>query len=117
MGEALSAIVHNFLLVMTGILIIMIFFSFARAIKGPRVSDRIIAVNMIGSITIMVIAILAILLGEEYLIDICLIYAMISFLAVVVLCKIYMGVYLEKKQKQGGGKENEDKEEGQGGMG
>ena len=30
--------------------------------------------------------------------DICLIYAMISFLAVIVLTKMYMGAYLKRKQ-------------------
>lgn len=105
MSETLNAVVHNFLFVVMGVLIILIFFAFARAIKGPRVADRIIAINMIGSITIMVIAILAIVLDQSYLIDICLIYAMISFLAVIVLCKIYMGVYLEKKQKKEKGEE------------
>jgi multicomponent Na+:H+ antiporter subunit F len=52
----------------------------------------------------VIIAILALMLEEGYLVDICLIYAMISFLAVIVLTKVYMGVYLEKKQK--GGEEN-----------
>ena len=32
------------------------------------------------------------------MVDICLIYAMISFLGVVVLCKVYTGVYLRKKR-------------------
>ena len=39
---------------------------------------------------------LALQMGEGYLVDICLIYAMISFLAVVVLTKVYTGVYREK---------------------
>ena len=37
------------------------------------------------------------MMNESYLVDICLIYAMISFLAVIVLTKVYMGVYLKKK--------------------
>ena len=32
--------------------------------------------------------------------DICIIYAMISFLAVIVLTKVYMGVYREKKERE-----------------
>ena len=43
---------------------------------------------------------LALMLEEGYLVDICLIYAMISFLAVIVLTKVYMGVYLEKKEEE-----------------
>ena len=49
---------------------------------------------------IMIIAILSVYLDENYLVDICLIYAMISFLGVVVLCKIYTGVYLKDKHLQ-----------------
>lgn len=67
-----------------------------RAVKGPRVTDRLVAVNMIGTMTIAIIAILAEVLGEGGLIDICLIYAMISFLAIVVLTKVYMGVYRQR---------------------
>ena len=43
--------------------------------------------------------ILALKLAEGYLADVALIYAMLSFLAVVVLSKIYLGVYLEKKHR------------------
>ena len=70
-----------------------------RAVRGPRVTDRLVAVNMIGTMTIAIIAILAEVLGEGGLVDICLIYAMISFLAVIVLTKVYIGIYLEKKER------------------
>ena len=80
--------------------IICIFFCLVRAIKGPRTSDRIVAVNMIGTMTIIIIAILSIYLKESYLLDICLIYAMLSFLAVVVLTKVYMGVHREQELKE-----------------
>ena len=52
----------------------------------------------------VMIGILAVMMEEGYLADICLIYAMISFLAVIVLTKVYMGVYLEKKEKKEGEK-------------
>lgn len=48
----------------------------------------------------VIIGILALMLEEGYLADICLIYAMISFLAVIVLTKVYMGVYLQKKEEE-----------------
>lgn len=82
-------------MVALGILIVI---SIIRSVLGPGISDRIIAVNMTGTIVIMLIAILSVYLDESYLVDVCLIYAMISFLAVVVLCKVYTGVYLQKKQ-------------------
>ena len=82
------------------ILAMLIILSIIRSILGPGISDRIIAVNMIGTMTMLSIAILALALDQSYLLDVCLIYVMISFLAVVVLCKIYITVYLDKKEKQ-----------------
>ena len=74
-----------------------------RAVSGPRIADRLMAINMIGTIGIFLMAVTAVKLDEEYLLDICVIYAMISFLSVVILTKVYMGVHLEnemKRQKQ-----------------
>lgn len=82
------------------VLAVLIIVSIIRSVLGPRIADRIIAVNMIGTMVIMIIAILSVYLEESYLADVCLIYAMISFLGVVVLCKVYTGVYLQKKQMQ-----------------
>lgn len=79
------------------ILALMVFLCLFRAIKGPKIADRIVAVNMMGTMTMVIIAILAVKMKEGYLVDICIIYAMISFLAVTVLTKVYMGVYLENK--------------------
>lgn len=81
-------------------LAVMMLFCFLRAVWGPRVADRIVAVNMIGTMVMVTIAILALMQKEGYLADICLIYAMISFLAVVVLTKVYMGVYRERQEKR-----------------
>lgn len=75
-------------------------FCLIRAIRGPRITDRIVAVNMIGTTTIMMIMILSFLLSEDYLIDVSILYAMLSFLSVVVLTKVYMGVYLKKKNDE-----------------
>jgi len=85
-------------------LAVMLLLCFIRAVKGPKVADRIVATNMMGTIVMVIIAILALLLKEGYLADICIIYAMISFLAVIVLTKVYMGVYREKKEKEERGK-------------
>ena len=72
-----------------------------RAIQGPRIADRIVSINMISTLTIAMIGILAIRQNQGYLVDVALIYALIGFLAVVVLCKVYMGITLEaREQKQ-----------------
>ena len=71
-----------------------------RAIRGPRIADRIISINMISTLTIAMICVLAVMLGEGYLADVALVYALLGFLAVVVLCKVYMGVALEKRERR-----------------
>ncbi len=81
-------------------LAVLLIFCLIRAIIGPRVADRLVAVNMSSTIVMVIIAILTLMLDEGYLADICLIYAMISFLAVIVLTKVYMGVYREKKEEE-----------------
>lgn len=87
------------LTVMLVFLAILIVICLIRAIIGPTIADRLVAVNMMGTMVMVIIAILAVKMQEGYLIDICLIYAMISFLAVVVLTKIYTGVYREHRDK------------------
>lgn len=87
--------------VVLAVLGVLLFLCLLRAILGPRIADRVVGINMIGTIVIMMIAILSLMLGEGYLVDIAIIYAMLSFLAVVVLAKIYIGVYLARKAKEG----------------
>ena len=77
-----------------------------RSVLGPRVADRVVAVNSIGTMTIVIIALLSVMLEEAYLLDVCLIYAMISFVAVVVLTKIYTGVYREEKNEDNAEEDN-----------
>ncbi len=80
-----------------------------RAGKGPRIADRLVAVNMMGTMVMAMIGLLAVVKNQGYLVDICLIYAMISFLAVVVLTRIYTGVYRDAKaHEKKGEKENAD---------
>lgn len=85
------------------VLIILGLFSLLLLIKsimGPTVADRIVSINMMGTVIMAMIAVLLVRLREGYLADICLIYALISFLAVIVLCKVYMGAYLARKKKK-----------------
>ena len=97
------ALLYNASLVLIGLLLIA---CLVRAIRGPRIADRVIAINMTGTMIVIVICVLAFLMGEDYLVDVAMIYTMLSFLAVVVLTKVYMGVYREKRRQAE--KEGED---------
>lgn len=103
----LEKMYHTEYIVVLVFMALLLFACLFRAVRGPKIADRIVAVNMMGTMVMVMIAVFSQLFGEGYLMDICLIYAMISFLAVIVLTKVYMGVYLAEKQK----KEEEEKRE------
>ena len=96
----MEEVFHVFLIICMIILAICMIACLIRAIIGPRISDRIVAINMIGTMTIIMITIMSLLLHEGYLVDVAMLYAMLSFLAVVVLTKVYMGAYAEKQAKE-----------------
>lgn len=103
MGNGVAGLAQAYEILFTGALIFLavaLMLCLVRAIKGPRIADRVVAVNMMGTMVMTIIGILAVKMEEGYLADICLIYAMISFLAVVVLTKVYTGVFVEKKEKE-----------------
>jgi len=83
-----------------GVLTLLALACLVRCILGPRISDRVLAINQIGTITVIMVALTVLLLGEGYLADIALIYAMLSFLAVILLSKVYTGIYQERKHEE-----------------
>lgn len=60
----------------------------ARALKGPTVFDRILAINMFGTKTVLLIAVTAFLSGRMDVLDISLVYALINFIGVVAVLKL-----------------------------
>ncbi len=91
---------HTLYIALLALFSLLLLICLIRAVKGPQVADRLMAVNMMGTMVMVMISVLALLLNEGYLVDICLIYAMISFLSVVVLAKVYIGIYEERVRKK-----------------
>ncbi len=60
-----------------------------RAFLGPTAFDRILAVNMFGTKTVLIIAVVGFLMGRPEFLDIALVYALINFIAVISLLKYY----------------------------
>ena len=88
---------HILLILVLGGLLLAMVFGLIRAIRGPRRADRILGVNMSTSISMAAIAILAVYLKENWLLDVCLVYCLISFLAVVILTKVHISELQEEK--------------------
>jgi len=54
-----------------------------RALAGPSVYDRIVALNMFGTKTVLIIAVLAFLKDQRDVLDVALAYALINFIGVI----------------------------------
>ena len=72
------------------VLAVLIGAMLVRSVIGPRITDRIMCINMIGTMVICSIAILSRMLDENYLVDVALIYAMLSFVAVLMVTTTYL---------------------------
>jgi len=58
-----------------------------RAVRGPTVGDRAVAVNALGTSTVVVIALVAAALDEPGFLDVALVYALLNFLLSIGLAK------------------------------
>ena len=61
--------------------------AFYRVVRGPTLPDRVVAVNGIGTATVVVLALLAVGLDEGGLLDVALVYALLNFLLSLGLAK------------------------------
>ncbi len=82
------------------ILGLFMFICLFRAVKGPTTADRVISINMIGGIVIMLIILLSLMMNEGFLVDMAIIYALLSFLAVVILVRIYIAINARQKKEE-----------------
>ena len=64
------------------ILVVMIM-AISRAIMGPTAYDRVLAVNMFGTKTVLLISLLGFVMGRPEFLDIAIVYALINFISVI----------------------------------
>ncbi len=78
-----------------GLLAVMVYI-----IRARLTVDRIIGINLIGTLVAIIIAILTYLLGEDYLADVAIVYVVLSFIAVMLLCRIYINLYRRRQEEK-----------------
>lgn len=74
------------------ILVFLIFICLIRVILGPTVPDRVVALDVINTLTTAILVMLGIAFEEIIYIDVAIVYALLSFTST-----IYFSKYLEKK--------------------
>jgi multicomponent Na+:H+ antiporter subunit F len=75
-----------FVVAMLGVLTTMAL-ALARAIMGPTVSDRVLAANMFGTKTVLLIAVSGFLTGRPEWLDLALLYALVNFTGMLALLR------------------------------
>ncbi len=77
-----------FLIVAIAILVTMAL-AIVRALLGPSVYDRVLAVNVFGTKTALLLAVVAFLFGRPDFLDLALTYALINFVGVLAVLNFF----------------------------
>ncbi len=70
-------------------ILVAMLLALGRALLGPSLYDRILAVNTFGTITVLFIAIFGFLTGRPEFLDIALVYALINFITTIAVLKFF----------------------------
>ncbi len=77
---------NMFEVAMVGILVTMLIALIA-AVRGPTVFDRLLAINMFGTKTVLLIAVSGFLTGRPEWLDLALVYALVNFIGTIAVLK------------------------------
>jgi|TARA_Y100000310_G_scaffold343962_1_gene454202 multicomponent Na+:H+ antiporter subunit F len=77
-----------FLTATAAILVVMLM-ALMRAFLGPTLYDRILAVNMFGTNTVLLIAVVGFLMGRPEFLDIAMVYALVNFISVIGILRYF----------------------------
>ena len=75
--------------VVAAAIILTMALALTRATLGPTVFDRILAINMFGTKTVLLIAVLGFLTGRPDFLDLGLLYVLLNFIGVVAVLRLF----------------------------
>ena len=82
-------------------LLVIMCLALVRAFRGPKIYDRILAVNMFGTKTVLLIAVYGFMTGRPEFLDLGIFYALINFVGVVAALKFIerIEVYDDREER------------------
>jgi len=72
----------------------------ARALMGPTVYDRVLAVNMFGTKTVLLLSVVAFLSGRPDFLDLALAYALINFIGILAVLEFFRSRAARRAEEQ-----------------
>lgn len=82
-----TELINDIFLVAAALFVVLAIAIFYRAIAGPTTQDRLLAVNVLGTNTVVILALLAAGLDQPWFLDVALIYALLNFLMAIAISK------------------------------
>lgn len=70
-------------------LVVTMALALLRALMGPSAYDRVLAVNMVGTKTVLLLAVISFLFGRLDFLDLALAYALINFIGVLAVLEFF----------------------------
>jgi len=67
-----------------------------RIAHGPTAPDRAVAIDIIGTVVVGFVAILTVVTGKSYLLDVALVWALVSWVGTLALAKYLLGKKLNE---------------------
>ena len=77
--------------ILFGVIVVATFLSLIRALIGPTASDRMVAVDIMTTITTVVLVVLSLIFKRKIYLDVALVYAVLAYITTLVVAR-----YLEK---------------------
>ncbi|TDD35278.1 pH regulation protein F [Actinomadura sp. KC06] len=69
-------------------LLVAMALALARAFLGPRLYNRILAINVFGTKTVLFIAVVGTISGRSYIFEIALLYALVNFVTTIAVLRL-----------------------------
>jgi multicomponent Na+:H+ antiporter subunit F len=70
------------------VILVAIALGLLRAFRGPTLYDRVLAANMIGTLTVLMVSVLGFMTGRPEFLDIALVYVLISFVSTIAVLRV-----------------------------
>ena len=81
-------------------ILVVIVMAMSRAFIGPTLYDRVLAVNMLGTKTVLLISLLGFVMGRPEFLDIAIVYALINFISVIGVLRYSDNFIVKQNEKQ-----------------
>jgi len=85
-------------------LLVAIGLALARAIAGPTVFDRLLAGNAIGTLAVLMLAVLAFYGGRPEFVDLAIVYGLLNVVGTIAVLKFFRYGNLGDPGEEGGGR-------------